>query len=49
MDRLQQVVANLVDNASRMVGPGGHVQVELTYDGDRAILSVIDDGPGIPR
>ena len=49
MDRLQQVVANLVDNASRMVGPGGHVQVELTYDGDRAILSVIDDGPGIPE
>ena len=48
-DRLQQVVANLVDNASRMVGEGGHVQVELTAEGDRAVLSVIDDGPGIPE
>ena len=47
-DRLQQVVLNLVDNASRMVGAGGHVVVELTAEGDRAVLSVIDDGPGIP-
>ena len=48
-DRLQQVVANLVDNASRMVGAGGHVQVELTAEGDRVVLSVLDDGPGIPE
>jgi len=49
MDRLQQVVANLVDNASRITGPGGHVQVELTAQGDRAVLSVVDNGPGIPE
>jgi two-component system OmpR family sensor kinase len=49
LDRLQQVVLNLVDNASRIVGPGGHVVVELTAEGDRAVLSVIDDGPGIPE
>lgn len=30
IDRIQQVVANLVDNASRMVGPGGRVWVELS-------------------
>jgi len=48
LDRLQQVVLNLVDNASRMVGQGGHVVVELTGEGDRAVFSVIDDGPGIP-
>ena len=49
LDRLQQVVLNLVDNASRFVGTGGHVVVELTAEGDRAVLSVIDDGPGIPE
>lgn len=48
-DRLQQVIANLVDNASRHVGKGGHVEVQLAADGDWALLSVIDDGPGIPE
>lgn len=48
-DRLQQVVTNLVDNASRIVGPGGHVRVELSGGSDRAVLSVLDDGPGIPE
>jgi len=49
VDRLQQVVANLVDNASRMVGPGGHVTVELAAEPGNAVLSVVDDGPGIPE
>jgi len=47
-DRLQQVVANLVDNASRMTPLGGTVTVALASDGDRALLSVLDEGPGIP-
>ena len=48
VDRLQQVVANLVDNASRIVGPGGHVSVELSAEPKRAVLWVTDDGPGVP-
>jgi two-component system OmpR family sensor kinase len=48
-DRLQQVVANLVDNASRMTPAGGTVTVALASDGDRALLSVLDEGPGIPE
>jgi two-component system OmpR family sensor kinase len=48
LDRLQQVIANLVDNASRFVGAGGHVRVELGAEGDWGVLSVLDDGPGIP-
>lgn len=48
LDRLQQVVANLVDNATRAVGNGGHVRVELFADGAEAVLCVSDDGPGIP-
>lgn len=46
-DRLQQVVANLVDNASRMVGDGGNVTVELGYEDGMAVFSVSDDGPGV--
>jgi len=49
VDRLQQVVANLVDNASRMVGPGGRVDVELTAEPKLAVLSVTDNGPGVPE
>ena len=46
---LQQVIANLVDNASRHVDRGGHVEVRLESDAEWALLSVIDDGPGIPE
>lgn len=47
-DRLQQVVANIVDNGSRMVGPGGHVWVEISHTNNHAVIEVKDDGPGIP-
>lgn len=47
-DRLQQVVANLVDNASRMVGDCGTVRVELGAEPGLAVFAVSDDGPGIP-
>lgn len=45
-DRLQQVIYNLVANASRFVGEGGHVTVRLEGLSDRSVISVIDDGPG---
>ena len=48
VDRLQQVIANLVDNASRFVGAGGQVCVELAAEDGWGVLSVLDDGPGIP-
>lgn len=47
-DRLQQVVANLVDNASRVSPEGGVVRVALAREGRWISLSVIDQGPGIP-
>jgi len=46
-DRLQQVVANLVDNASRVMS-GGTIRVQLGREGNKAVLSVLDEGPGIP-
>ena len=45
-DRLQQVVTNLIENASRMVEPGGHVNVELSGIKGHSVISVKDNGPG---
>jgi len=49
IDRLQQVIANLVDNASRLTPQGGTVMVRLGSDADHAIIQVLDEGPGIPE
>ncbi len=48
-DRIQQVIANLVDNASRVSDPGTVVRIELaaSEDGRTATLSVLDEGPGV--
>jgi len=47
-DRIQQVVANLIDNATR-VAEHTTVRVEVSAEGDRVALSVLDEGPGIPE
>ena len=47
-DRLQQVMANLVDNATRMTPRGGTVTVRIERTKKRAIVSVLDEGPGLP-
>ncbi len=45
-DRLVQVVTNLFDNALRFAR--GEARLQLTTDGQEAVLVVEDDGPGIP-
>ena len=46
--RLHQVVANLLDNASRHSPPQGVVTVRARVGDDGTSLSVGDQGPGIP-
>lgn len=46
--RLQQVLANLLDNALRHTPAGGTVQVVTSANGAWVAISVIDDGEGIP-
>src|SRR5262249_56540483 len=46
--RLEQVAANLIDNAVKYTAPGGRVDVETRRSGDRALLMVRDTGQGIP-
>ena len=45
---LEQCVGNLVQNAVEFSPGGGVVAVTLRRDGARAILTVEDNGPGIP-
>ncbi len=47
-DRLTQVVDNLLDNAASFSPPGGTLTVSLTSRGPSAVLTVADQGPGIP-
>jgi signal transduction histidine kinase len=46
--RLEQAVANLVDNAVKYTPAGGAVTVSIGSDGSSALLRVTDTGPGIP-
>jgi signal transduction histidine kinase len=45
---LNQIWANLVDNALDAVGREGHVTVAARPDGNRVLVEIADDGPGIP-
>lgn len=45
--RLHQLVANLLDNASRHSPRGGVVAVRARATGDRWLLEVADEGPGV--
>ncbi|WP_051218238.1 DUF4153 domain-containing protein [Nocardioides insulae] len=47
-DRLRQLVANLLDNASRHSPAGGRVTVTVVAVGERYRLEVQDQGPGVP-
>lgn len=47
-DRLVQVFRNLIANAVSFSPPGGEVVVSANRHGDRVIVRVEDNGPGIP-
>jgi signal transduction histidine kinase len=46
--RLEQVAANLIDNAVKYTPSGGRVAVEVRRENGNAVLRVRDTGPGIP-
>ncbi len=48
-DRLEQVIANLLDNAMRYSPKGGPIDVAVDVRDGRAIVSVRDRGVGIPK
>ena len=47
-NKIAWVLSNLVSNALRYVGRGGHIALRAHDDGAWVRLAVADDGPGIP-
>jgi PAS domain S-box-containing protein len=45
--RIERVIVNLVQNAIKYSPPGSPIRVRLEAVGDRAVVSVIDAGPGV--
>jgi signal transduction histidine kinase len=46
-ERLQQVIGNLLDNATKASPPDGPVTVVMTEQHDQATITVHDSGPGL--
>jgi signal transduction histidine kinase len=45
-DLLFQLIANLLDNATRYAGPGSTIRASLRHDAEGVELCIADDGPG---
>lgn len=48
-ERVQQILANLGDNARRHTPSGGAITLDVTRRGDTAVLTVTDTGAGVPE
>jgi CheY-like chemotaxis protein len=46
--RLAQVFSNLLNNAAKYTDRGGHIELAVRREGGEAVVSVADDGVGIP-
>jgi PAS domain S-box-containing protein len=46
--RLCQALVNLLDNASKYTPPGGEISLHATQDASGAIITISDNGVGIP-
>ncbi|HET9400332.1 MAG TPA: ATP-binding protein [Candidatus Acidoferrales bacterium] len=47
--RIREVLTNLLENAVQYTPPGGHIDVSVERRDDRIVVTVGDDGIGIPR
>lgn len=45
--RIEQIFANLLNNAAKFTDPGGHIHVSVAREGSSARVTIKDDGIGI--
>jgi PAS domain S-box-containing protein len=48
LTRMAQVFSNILNNAAKYTESGGHIRLSVERHGDEAVVSVQDDGVGIP-
>ena len=48
LDRIVQVLSNLLTNAAKYTPAGGHVALTARATGDSVVITCEDDGPGVP-
>jgi signal transduction histidine kinase len=48
LDRIVQVLSNLLTNAAKYTPPGGRVALAASAAADRAVVTCEDNGPGVP-
>jgi CheY-like chemotaxis protein len=48
LDRIVQILSNLLTNAAKYTPPGGHIGIVAAQSADRVVIACEDDGPGIP-
>jgi len=48
-DKFEVVINNLISNAFKFIQENGNIEVTLTEEDDVVLLSVSDNGPGIPE
>lgn len=48
-ERMRQVFCNLLDNAAKLGGSGKRIDTAIRREGDAAVITIRDYGPGIPE
>jgi signal transduction histidine kinase len=48
VDRIVQILSNLLTNAAKYTPPDGHIALTASAAADRVVIACEDDGPGVP-